>query len=78
MNSYSALEMDLEKSLKEDRDGVFLQALQKSLADYAYAIERHISIGHSSEEFARWKNLQAAVESASVVSDKLRKILLDT
>lgn len=77
MNNHPALGMDFEKSLREDRDGGFLQDLQRSLAAFSSAIERHISTGLTSEEFSRWKGLQTAVETASVVSEKLREDFLD-
>lgn len=77
MNNHPVLEMDFEKSLKEDRDGSFLHELQRSLTAYCFAIEQHISTGLSSEEFARWKNLKTAVETATGVSEKLREDFQD-
>jgi hypothetical protein len=78
MSNHDVLEMEFEQNLKDDVNGRFLQELQKSLFEYAFAIERHISTGLSSEEFARWKNLQAAVETASVVSGNLHNNFQDT
>lgn len=78
MNTYPALDVELEKSLKEDHDGAFLRDFQRTLRDFHEAVDAHIRDGVDKELFAKWRDLQNAAGVAGEVAVKLRNHLLQT
>jgi hypothetical protein len=72
MKTYPALETELEKSLREDEDGVFLREFQESLRDFVAAVETHTREGLSMEHYLQWRDLQKAAEAAGETAEEIR------
>ena len=72
MNAYPALETELEKSLRDDKDGTFLKEFQRSLRDFVAAVELHTRDGLSMEHFLQWRELQKSAEAAGELAEEIR------
>ena len=72
MSDHPALESELEKSLRNDAEGIFVADLQRSLGDFVAAVERHTRDGMSQEHFQQWRGLQKAAEAACDVAEEVR------
>jgi hypothetical protein len=71
MNKYPALETELEKSLREDKDGTFVKEFQRSMREFVAAVEHHTRDGLSMEHFLQWRGLQKSAESAGEVAEEV-------
>jgi hypothetical protein len=70
---HPALEADLEKALREDTDGSYLEELQRSLRAYIAAVEIHMRGGLEAEQYVQWRDLQKATEAASLAAEEVRQ-----
>ena len=72
MNRYPALESELEKALRDDRDGTWTKELQRSLRDFAAAVDVHTRDGLTLEHYKQWRGLQKAAEAAVEAMEEVR------
>lgn len=75
MNEHPALEADLENALREDLDGSFLKGLQRSLRDFAEAVDLHLRGGMSAERYQQWADLQQAAATAAQVAEEVHQLM---
>lgn len=69
---HPAFEANLEKALREDRSGSFIEELQRSLRAYIAAVEIHMRSGLDAEQYVQWRDLQKAAETAALAAAELR------
>jgi hypothetical protein len=75
MNEHPALEAELENALREDMDGAFLKGLQRSLREFAEAVDLHLREGMSAERYQQWADLQRAAGTAAQVAEEVHQLM---
>ena len=77
MNTYPAFEAELEKALRDDKDGTFVKDLQRSLGDFVAAVEFHTRDGVTQDQYRQWQDLKKAAEKASEAAEEVHLRLHD-
>lgn len=77
MSQYPALETEIEKSLRDDKDGAWVKELKRSFSDFTAAVEYHTREGVSMQQFLQWQELIKAAAAASEVAEEVRLRLHD-
>lgn len=77
MSHYPALESELEKAIREDKDGAWVKELKRSFSDFTAAVEFHTRDGVSMQQFLQWQELIKAAAAAGEVAEEVRLRLHD-
>jgi hypothetical protein len=72
MSQYPALETEIEKAIREDRDGAWVKELKRSFSDFTTAVEFHTRDGVSMEQYLQWQELIKAAHAAGEVAEEVR------
>lgn len=73
ITEHPALDAELETTLRQDTNGIFLEDMQRSLRAFIAAVEFHTRSGLDAQQYVQWRDLQKAAEAAALAVEEVHQ-----